>query len=191
MPSNKRGRVTKGGPRIAAVWVAGLLSLAPLATAASPARLTGSIAGEVRSPAGIAQMGATVVLLNRYDRVLRQALTNDKGAFIFDSLLPDFYAVRVSLSSFVPALKRNISVQPGLQSLLTINLATVLSSIEVVYTAPPPGALMTDDWKWVLRSSQGTRPVLRYSDVVYREPRPEVSRSNVFSDTRGLVRLSA
>jgi len=136
-------------------------------------------------------MGATVVLLNRYDRVLRQALTNDKGAFIFDSLLPDFYAVRVSLSSFVPALKRNINVQPGLQSMLTINLATVLSSIELVYTAPPQGALMTDDWKWVLRSSQGTRPVLRYTDVVYREPRPENSHSNVFSDTRGLVRLSA
>jgi hypothetical protein len=136
-------------------------------------------------------MGATVILFNRYDRVLRQALTNEKGSFVFDSLLPDIYSVRVTLASFVPALKKNIGVAPGLQSLLTINLAGVLSSIELVYTAPPQGALMSDDWKWVLRSSQSTRPVLRFRDILDTEAREQSSHASVFSDTRGLVRLSA
>jgi hypothetical protein len=136
-------------------------------------------------------MGATVVLFNRYDRLLRQALTNEKGSFVFDSLLPDVYSVRVTLVSFVPALKKNIAVAPGLQSLLTINLAGVLSSIELVYAAPPQGALMSDDFKWVLRSSQSTRPVLRFRDVIDREPREQGSHASVFSDTRGVVRLSA
>jgi hypothetical protein len=168
-----------------------LLCLAPVAAGATSTRLTGSIAGEVRSPAGIGQMGATVILLNRYDRVLRQALTNENGTFVFDSLLPDLYSVRVTLASFVPAFKKNISVEPGLQSLLTINLAGVLSSIELVYTTPPQGSLMNDDWKWVLRSTQSTRPVLRYTEAADRTPRDPESHSNVFSDTRGLVRVSA
>jgi hypothetical protein len=136
-------------------------------------------------------MGATVILLNRYDRVLRQALTNEKGTFVFDSLLPDLYSVRVTLASFVPAFKKNISVEPGLQSLLTINLAGVLSSIELVYTSPPQGSLMSDDWKWVLRSTQSTRPVLRFTDAANRMAGEHESRPSLFSDTRGLVRVSA
>ncbi len=175
----------------AVACIAALVCLAPLAAGATSARLTGSIAGQVRNTAGIAQMGASVVLLNRYDRVLRQALTNDKGAFVFDSLLPDLYSVRVTLASFVPAFKKNISVEPGLQSLLTINLAGVLSSIELVYTAPPQGSLMSDDWKWVLRSTQSTRPVLRFQDVANRAPQEHESHSSMFSDTRGVVRVSA
>ena len=180
------------GPKIAAVCFIGLLTLAPLAAAASPAHLTGSIAGEVRSAAGVPQMGAAVVLLNRYDRVIERVLTNENGRFIFDSLLPDLYSVRVTLSSFVPAMKRNIAVQSGLESMLTINLAGVLSSIELVYTAPPQGTLMSDDWKWILRSAQSTRPVLRFTDTIYRDPVPgSKTEASVFSETRGLVRVSA
>ncbi len=91
--------------KAAAVCIAASLCLSSVASGATSARLTGSIAGEVRNPTGVGQMGATVVLLNRYDRVLRQALTNEKGTFVFDSLLPDLYSVRVTLASFVPAFK--------------------------------------------------------------------------------------
>ncbi|MFN7920727.1 MAG: carboxypeptidase-like regulatory domain-containing protein [Bryobacteraceae bacterium] len=80
-------------------------------------------------------MGATVFLFNRYDRMAR-LLTNDRGAFQFDQLAPDNYSVRVRLASFVPALKRNIAIQPGMRSFLAINLNSMLSSIELVYTSP-------------------------------------------------------
>jgi phosphoribosylaminoimidazole-succinocarboxamide synthase len=46
--------------------------------------------------------------------------------------------------------------------------------------------LMTDEWKWVLRSSHATRPVLRL------QPGTSSSRTaSMFSDTTGMVRVSA
>jgi hypothetical protein len=43
----------------------------------------------------------------------------------------------------------------------------------------------------VLRSTQSTRPVLRFTDVANRMPRDHDSHSSLFSDTRGLVSVSA
>jgi hypothetical protein len=163
------------------------------APAASPPRLTGSIVGFVSDASGVAQMGASVLLYNRYERLVQKALTNERGAFGFDALAPDLYSIRVSLSSFLPAVKQNILVQPGMRSFLSINLASILSSVELVYVAPGQGAIMSDDWKWVLRSSLATRPVLRlrpgidYSDPSARRG----AASSLFADTRGLLRLSA
>ncbi|MGA3026211.1 MAG: carboxypeptidase-like regulatory domain-containing protein [Bryobacteraceae bacterium] len=154
--------------------------------------LAGSIAGFVRDNSGVPQMGATVFLMNRYERVIQQALTNERGIFGFDSLPPgDFYSIRVSLASFVPALKHGISVQPGVQSLLYINMASVLSSVELVYAAPGEGALMSDDWKWTLKSSTDTRAVMRLLPAIQTVSSRRPPRRSPFSDTRGLVQLSA
>ncbi len=106
-------------------------------------------------------MGATVLLFNRSERLILKTITNERGIFGFSLLTPDLYSVRVSLASFVPAMKQKIAVQPGMQSLLYVDLASVLSSIELVYVAPGQGALMSDDWKWTLKASTATRPVLR------------------------------
>lgn len=167
-----------------------LLGSALSAFAAAPVKLSGSIGGQVKSPAGVVQMGATVILYNRYDRAIRQVLTKADGSFLFDSLLPDLYSVRVTLASFIPAFKRNIVVQPGFHSVLAINMAGMLSSIEFVSATPAKGSLMSDDWKWILRSSQGTRPVLRLhdSDLGIPDNRP---RSSMFSETRGMLKVSA
>jgi hypothetical protein len=174
------------------------LSLAAVcAAAAQPARaaaselLTGEILGEVRNAAGVAQMGATVLLYNRYEQRVRQTLTNESGRFAFDALTPDLYSVRVSLASFVPAIRRNIAVLAGSERLLKINLASVLSSIELAPLATPSGTLMSDEWKWVLRASQATRPVLRV--LPGPAPVPAVARhgGSVFSDTTGELRISA
>ncbi len=132
-------------------------------------------------------MGASVLLYNRYDQLVRQALTNDQGKFVFDKLSPDLYSIRVTLASFVPALRRNIAVAAGSENLLQINLATLLSSIDLVSAGPARGALMSDEWKWVLRSSQATRPVLRLLPV----SSSSTNTDTVFSDTTGVVRLSA
>ncbi len=158
----------------------------------SPAVTSGSIAGFVRDNAGIPQMGATVFLMNRYERVVQQAMTNERGIFGFAPLpAGDFYSIRVSLTSFVPALKHGITVQPGMQSLLYINMASVLSSVELVYAAPGQGALMSDDWKWTLKSSGDTRPVMRMLPSVITVDTKHAPKPTPFSDTRGLVELSA
>ncbi len=162
---------------------------ASLAPAANLASFSGHILGEVRNSAGVVQMGATVALYNRYDQEIRQVLTNEAGKFVFDALSPDLYSVRVTLASFMPALRRNISVVAGSENLLKINLASVFSTVELIPAAATRGTLMSDDWKWVLRASQATRPIFRFLPVSATSS--SRAQTALFSDTTGLVRVSA
>ena len=173
--------------------MAALMLSAPAAFSAEPVQLAGSLAGVVRDSTGVPQMGAAVYLFNRSERLILQTITNDRGMFGFSLLTPDLYSVRVSLASFVPAMKQKIAVQPGMQSLLYVNLASVLSSVELVYVAPGQGALMSDDWKWTLKASTATRPVLRVlPDQSASDPnKRDQAVGSVFTDTRGLLKVSA
>ncbi len=165
-------------------------SLLPSATLV-PA-VSGTIAGLVTDASGIPQMGATVLLFNRSDRLCQRALTNDRGSFEFDHLLPGPYMVRVTLASFLPALKNNILVQPGMRSMLNVSMATLFSSVELVYPSAEKRTLMTDDWKWVLRTASSTRPVLRYLPVDPANRRTtSLTEAPAFGETRGVVRVSA
>ena len=177
---------------IAAGLVFGLLSIAAPSPAASLNPLSGEILGQVKNAAGVAQMGASVYLYNRYDELVRKGLSNEQGRFVFDALAPDLYSIRVILASFVPAERRNIAVLPSSENRLDINLTSVLSSIGVTSTPASPGTLMTDDWKWVLRTSQATRPVLRFLPEL--GPKGTSATHSVlagFSHTTGVVKLSA
>lgn len=178
------------------IWVVvltGLLWCAPASAAASAPRSPARIDGRVSGVTGVPQMGATVLLLDRYDRLIQKVLTDDKGNFRFQTLVPDIYSVRVTLASFLPALRRGISLQPGMRSFLAINLTSVFSSIELLYPATTESPIMSEDWKWVLRSSSATRPVLRALPGTWTGKTPSQERHSaaLFSDTRGVVALSA
>jgi hypothetical protein len=181
-----------GTKRNAIAQVAVLLATGAVCQAGSLPRFSGSIIGFVSDAAGVPQVGATVMLFNRYERMLVRTLTNEKGSFGFDLLVPDVYSIRVSQPSFVPATKGDILVEPGVRNFLTVSLASLFSSVELVYSAPA-GPVMSDDWKWVLRGSSATRPVLRIRSrgVDISSPSEKSSRSSIFSGTRGLVRVSA
>ncbi|MBC7926026.1 MAG: carboxypeptidase regulatory-like domain-containing protein, partial [Bryobacteraceae bacterium] len=161
--------------------------------AALPVQLSGTLSGSVRDASGVPQMGATVHLYNRHEKLVEKILTNAGGEFKFASLMPDLYSLKVTVSSFVPAIKRNILVQPGMQSVLAVNLANVLSSVELVYSSKSPGTMMSDDWRWVLRGTMASRPVNRILPGIDMQDPDPVSRtaSAMFSDTRGLVKLSS
>jgi hypothetical protein len=162
------------------------------ARAVSPLQISGAITGIVTDSAGIPQMGAAVMLLNKHDRIFEKVFTNEKGEFRFTGLIPDFYSVRVTLSSFVPALRQRIQVSAGGRSLLNVSLNSLFSSIQVVY---PPGdvkGIMSDDWKWVLRTASSTRPVLRFlPGFDPTNPDAGARRAAVFSGTRGILKVSA
>jgi len=178
--------------RAIAALILGSTLAAGVCSAASPARMLGSLAGSVRDSDGIPQMGAVVELYNRYERLVEKVLTAADGGFAFPALPSDSYSVRVTLSSFVPALRKNILVQPGMQSVLAIDMATLLSSVQLLYTSRTPGTLMSDDWKWVLRSTMTTRPVTRIMPGVdITDPMRPRAVVAVFSDTRGVLKLSA
>jgi len=168
--------------------------------ATNPFKLSGAIAGVVTDASGIPQMGATVVLYNRQERIFEKSLTDARGTFKFIGLFPDLYSIRVTLASFVPALKQNILVQPGMRSILNVNLSTLFSNIQFAYPPLENGSLMSDEWKWVLRSSSPTRPVLRFGgdalanggDALAKDTGERNHRhSSVFSDTRGILKVSA
>lgn len=160
---------------------------------ASDLRLYGAIEGEVRNTDGIAQMGANVLLFNRLEQPIDRALTGPDGRFRFNTLRPDSYSVRVQLSTYLPASRQSVPVRAGMSSYLSIQLATIFSTIELIYTAPLDTGIVSDDWKWVLRSANSTRPVLRLSDgldILFPGGRP-AREHRVFSATRGLMRVSA
>src|SRR5947208_8601493 len=173
--------------------IAILLSLPAASQAASMMSLSGKILGLVTDAAGVPQMGASCVLLNAEDKVGERVLTDERGAFTFDGLIAGRYSVRVTLASFMPVSRSNIFVEPGLRTLLNVSLAGLFSSIQLVRPSPEQRAIMNDDWKWVLRTSNATRPVLRLlpgwrSDDNGPERR---TTSGIFSDTRALVQVSA
>jgi hypothetical protein len=177
-------------------FLAGVLGVAAVSIGSASAEslnpLAGEILGQVRDAGGAAQMGASVFLYNRYDELVRKGLSNEQGRFAFDALMPDLYSIRVILASFVPAERHNIAVLPNSENRLDINLTTVLSSIGLTTKPAAPGTLMTDDWKWVLRTSQATRPVLRFlPEIASRGSSSTHSVFTGFSNTTGVVKLSA
>jgi hypothetical protein len=148
--------------------------------------------GEVKSVAGVVEMGAKVLLYDRHELLVRQILTNEQGQFGFVALTPDVYSIRVTLASFVPALRRNITVGAGTENLLQINLSGIFSTVDILSSAAH-GTLMGDDWKWVLRASPSTRPILRF--LPDRSHSSEDSSSqpfgDMFSQTEGIFKVSA
>ncbi|MBI4908708.1 MAG: carboxypeptidase regulatory-like domain-containing protein [Acidobacteria bacterium] len=155
----------------------------------APNTLTGSIVGIVSDALGIPQMGAVVLLFNRMDRMVSRTLTDDRGSFQFDSIPSDVYSVKVTLNTFMPALRNGISIQPGVRRVLSINLAGMLSTIDLVYSLPVKDGFMSEDWKWTLRGSLATRPILRFAPIDSKDPHSVLLSG--FTNTRGTVRLSA
>jgi hypothetical protein len=179
---------------VAALVLGSVFLLVPEATrAANGFEQYGAIAGTVSSNLGVPQMGATVLLYTRLDRLFGQAVTDARGGFQFAGLTPDSYSVRVMLTTFVPALRRNILVEPGMRSVLHVSLSSLFSTIQLTLPTLENPTVMTDDWKWMLRSASVTRPVLRFVDPQGTSGSGSGSstRTAVFSDTRGILRVSA
>jgi Carboxypeptidase regulatory-like domain len=171
------------------------------AKAAVSVPLTGAIGGTVRGPGGSPQIGASVTLFNHLQRQVGKVLTDEHGEFKLLGLFPAVYSVKISVAAFIPAT-RQILVQPGMRSILNVNLSTLFSSIQFGYPVVENANIMSEDWKWVLRSAPATRPVLRYvaidanstqnaSDTQSQTAVSTAGHGTVFSDTRGLVNVSA
>lgn len=175
---------------VKAIAVSGFLvfgaCLAPAADLSLP--VTGNLVGSVADASGIPQMGATVQLLNKYERLLAKTMTTPDGRFGFAALPADVYSIRVSLASFLPASRDKIAVKAGFDSVLEIHLATLFSNIELSYTIPTSS--MSSDWKWVLRSSPATRPIMR---ILEGEPTTSSSAAlhpRIFSGTHAMLSVN-
>src|ERR1700686_4647307 len=155
-------------------WV--MVAVLVLASSAAAKSGYGTISGNVLDPSGTPQMGASVWLISEDagGRTVAQILSNQYGAFFTDHLKPGEYAVRVSVTGFLPALERHVAVMSNLTTLLRVQVDTVFSSLDTLRRKSDAPAEQ-DDWKWVLRSSAATRTILQWND----------SASQVVSNTLG------
>ncbi len=137
----------------------------------------GVMAGVITDAHGTPQMGAAVALIASDGRILQQVYTSDRGIFLLERVLPGLYSLRVTLASFLPVLKENILIEPGVRSFLSINLASLFDTVDILRgrrSAPDSD----EDWAWVLRSAGANRPVLRYQPVAEKERKPAPARDS-------------
>lgn len=135
----------------------------PPAAAAAAARSGNGRVGGIVVAQGTPQLGATVIVTpeGRPGEAVR-LITNQRGLFRSDALLPGPYSVRVHLAGFLPAFRSRVLVTAGQITLLRIELGSLFSSIDRLRQGPP-GSHTPGEWKWVLRSATLSRPVLRFS----------------------------
>ena len=77
------------------------------------AQTTGAVVGSVVDAQGATVPGATVTLVSQSRGTAIDTQSSGTGDFIFPSVLPDTYTVRVSVDGFKTLERRNIAVSPG------------------------------------------------------------------------------
>lgn len=171
-------------------WV--MVAVLILATSARAKQNFGTISGVVLDPSGTPQMGASVWLLSEDagGRAVAQFLSNQHGAFFTDHLKPGKYSVRVTLAGFLPATEHHVAVVANLTTLLRVQVESVFSSLDTL-RRKSDAPTEPDDWKWVLRSSTATRPVLQWDDsnVTLSTSAPAVEQPRT-QRPRGLVQVT-
>jgi Carboxypeptidase regulatory-like domain len=137
-----------------------------LLTAASclAAHNFGKLTGLVADPAGNPQMGASVWLTPEFagGRAI-ELLTDENGIFVSQRLRPGLYSVKVTLAGFMPSLQDHVSVGADVDTSVHIELDSIFVSLDRLRRKSPKPA-EPDDWKWVLRASSSSRPVLQLRD---------------------------
>jgi hypothetical protein len=74
--------------------------LAPWELMFAQMTITGTIGGIIIDPSGTIVPGAKITLINESTKDIREAATNESGAFSFVALQPETYTVRVEHSGF-------------------------------------------------------------------------------------------
>ncbi len=153
--------------------LAGLLILSVSAVAgfcASFGSGFGRVSGTVTDANGNPLMGATIALVGSglpksqvVNNAVERVITDAHGRFSIEHLSPGWYSVKVASMTRMPSLRRGVRVTAGETSHIRFSLSGILAPVQL---HRPDGDLMKwgEDWKWVLRTSSATRPVLRYRD---------------------------
>ena len=95
------------------VSIALIVSLFCCSTRSPAQTVTGSMTGTVVDPDGGVIPGVSVKLVSDTSGVVRVALTNDRGDFSFEAVLPDSYTLTVELSGFRKYEERNLHLEPS------------------------------------------------------------------------------
>jgi hypothetical protein len=136
-----------------------IAALVALGSSAVSGAAPGSVSGEVRDSAGVAQIGAEVQLLRPDLTVIASVYTDSVGHYAIPSVFPGRYAVKAMGAWFLPSLRENIHVRTNTVVNLTLN--TLYEAMQWLPAEPRAGNAQQDDWAWTLRSA-ANRPLLRW-----------------------------
>jgi hypothetical protein len=132
--------------------------------------VSGKLTGVVRDLTGTPQMGASVEVSAEAPGAAasQDFLTNTQGIFRGEKLSPGLYTIRVTLAGFLPTLQQHVRINPNLTTLVRIEMESMFAALEQLRRQPNSAKADADDWKWVLRSAAGTRPILQWDENAAR-----------------------
>ena len=152
----------------AAALLCGVLLVAGLVARPLAADQAGKLSGTVRDTEGKPLMGATVFVIGPLfmsgtpaSQTITRVLTDASGKFLLGDLTPGWYSLRVYSPTRLPVARNRIRVAAGETADEKFVLGDVFAPLQM---KNPAAKLSTwgDDWKWILRTSASTRPILRY-----------------------------
>jgi len=161
-------KTLKFGSRLAALLLVSGFLLPCLQPAQSVAAGYGRLAGIVSDGQGNPLMGATVLLVGPTviatevtSQTMERVITDAHGQFTIEHLVPGWYSLKVSSPTRLPAMRNGIRVEAGETAIARFVLTDIFAPIRFQV---PNSSVSTwgDDWKWVLRTSSTTRPILRF-----------------------------
>jgi hypothetical protein len=131
----------------------------------------GRVAGTVTDAEGVPLMGATVVLAGpimagsrAFNSAMERVITDAQGHFTVDHLIPGWYSLKVTAATRIPVLRNNVRVNAGQTATETFVLSGVFAPLHI-QALPAHFSTWGEDWKWILRTSSATRPILRYQQA--------------------------
>jgi Carboxypeptidase regulatory-like domain len=99
--------------RLARLWALAVIGLLASGASIAQAQTTGAVVGTVADAQGATVPGATVALISESRGTSIDTQSAGTGDFIFPSVLPDTYTVRISVDGFKTLERRNVAVSPG------------------------------------------------------------------------------
>jgi hypothetical protein len=128
----------------------------------------GRLAGTVTDEQGNPLIGASILVVgpalpdsrNTKDAVER-VITDAHGRFRVEHLAPGWYSLKATSVTRLPSHKDGVRVEPNQTAQQNFVLSDIFAPVRFQV---PQGSITSwgEDWKWVLRTSGSTRPVLRY-----------------------------
>lgn len=155
----------------------------------------GRITGTISDPQGNPLMGATVMIagplltgLQPVATAAERVIADAHGRFTVERLIPGWYSLQVTSTTRLPILRNRVLVEAG----RSLQENFVLSDILAPLVLRVPSGKVTswgEDWKWVLRTSAATRPVLRYQQSSKTKAKSKASKAPLPS-SQGLIAMN-
>jgi hypothetical protein len=169
--------------RGAEVLSAGVFLCALLTASQALSAQYGRVSGKVTDSTGTPIMGATVLLsgpgvdasTGLLEGSLNRVFTDAQGNFTISRVAPGWYSLQVISPARLPGFRDRVQVKAGVTTREAFALGDILSGIHWQH----PASTLRDwgqEWKWILRTSASTRPILRYRKADRK--RQEVAEHN-------------